>query len=174
MTYVWAYCAGLLTLINPCVLPLLPVVLAASLQGSRFGPAVLAAGLTLSFAAVGVGVGAFGWLADIGGRMVAHAAAAAMILFGAVLLVLRTSNAFAMALSPLAGRADAGIGRVGRDDGAVRDRHALGCGLVALYRPHARRCERRGPRADRPRHADVRRGRLHNIGRIGLRFPKGP
>ena len=133
MTYVWAYCAGLLTLINPCVLPLLPVVLAASLHSSRFGPAALAAGLTLSFAAVGVGVSAFGRLAGIDGEMVVHAAAAAMILFGAVLLVPRATNAFAMALSPLAGRADAGIGRVGRD--GMTGQFVTGTLLGAVWSP---------------------------------------
>lgn len=133
MTYVWAYCAGLLTLINPCVLPLLPVVLAASLQRSRFGPAALAAGLTSSFTAVGVGVSAFGWSAGIDGRMVAHAAAAAMILFGAVLLVPRATNAFAIALSPVAGRADAGIGRVGRD--GMTGQFVTGTLLGAVWSP---------------------------------------
>ena len=133
MTYVWAYCAGLLTLINPCILPLLPVVLAASLQGGRFGPAALAAGLTLSFTAVGVGVSAFGWLAGIDGRTTAHAAAAAMILFGAVLLVPRATNAFAMMLSPLAGRADAGIGRLGRD--GMAGQFVTGALLGAVWSP---------------------------------------
>ena len=47
MTYVWAYLAGTLTLINPCVLPLLPIIIAAAFQGSRLGPLMLAVGLTL-------------------------------------------------------------------------------------------------------------------------------
>ena len=67
MTYLWAYAAGLLTLVNPCVLPLLPIVIAAAFQSSRFGPLMLAAGLTLSFAVIGVGVTAFGDLAGIDG-----------------------------------------------------------------------------------------------------------
>ena len=44
-----AYLAGLLTLVNPCVLPVLPVVLAASLGSGPRGPLALAAGLSLSF-----------------------------------------------------------------------------------------------------------------------------
>ena len=59
MTYVWAYVAGLLTLINPCVLPLLPIVIAAAFQNSRLGPLALAVGLTVSFAVLGVSVTAF-------------------------------------------------------------------------------------------------------------------
>lgn len=39
MELVFAYAAGLLTLINPpCVLPVLPIVLATALNASRFGP----------------------------------------------------------------------------------------------------------------------------------------
>lgn len=36
MEFVFAYAAGLLTLINPCVLPVLPIVLATALQASRW------------------------------------------------------------------------------------------------------------------------------------------
>ena len=49
MEIVLAYGAGLLTLINPCVLPVVPIVLATALQASRFGPVALTAGMSLSF-----------------------------------------------------------------------------------------------------------------------------
>ena len=39
LTYLWAYVAGLLTLINPCVL--LPITIAAALQSSSRGPLAL-------------------------------------------------------------------------------------------------------------------------------------
>ena len=86
VTYFWAYLAGLLTLINPCVLPLVPIVVAAAFQSSRFGPMMLAAGLTLAFAIVGVSVTAFGHLAGVDGEQVSRAAAVLMVLFGLVLL----------------------------------------------------------------------------------------
>jgi cytochrome c-type biogenesis protein len=38
MEIVFAYFAGLLTLINPCVLPVLPIVLTTALQASKWGP----------------------------------------------------------------------------------------------------------------------------------------
>ena len=75
MTYVWAYLAGALTLINPCVLPLLPIIIAAAFQNSRLGPLALAAGLTLSFTVLGVGVTAFGHLAGIDDQTVSRAGA---------------------------------------------------------------------------------------------------
>ena len=62
MTLFWAWLAGVLTLINPCVLPLLPVIIAGAFQSSRHGPLFMAAGLTVSFTVVGVLVTAFGHL----------------------------------------------------------------------------------------------------------------
>ena len=92
MTYLWAYVAGLLTLINPCVLPLLPIVIAASFQNSRHGPLALAAGLTISFAVLGVSVTAFGHLLSVGADAVNRTAAVAMMGFGVVLLVPRAQT----------------------------------------------------------------------------------
>ena len=46
MEYVLGYAAGLLTLINPCVLPILPIVLATALQAGRLGPLAVAAGMS--------------------------------------------------------------------------------------------------------------------------------
>ena len=61
MEFIFAYGAGLLTLINPCVLPILPIVLATALNASRHGPLALAAGLSLSFVVLGMGVTVLGY-----------------------------------------------------------------------------------------------------------------
>ncbi|MEL7093202.1 MAG: cytochrome c biogenesis protein CcdA, partial [Pseudomonadota bacterium] len=60
MEFLFAYAAGLLTLINPCVLPVLPIVLVSALNASRLGPVALAAGMSVSFVTFGVLVTAFG------------------------------------------------------------------------------------------------------------------
>jgi len=104
-----AYGAGLLTLINPCVLPILPVVVAGSLQANRLGPAVLALGMSVSFIFFGVTIAAFGHLVGLDERSIADAGAILMIIFGAVLLVPRFSAAFADATTGMASRADAQI-----------------------------------------------------------------
>ena len=112
MTYVWAYVAGTLTLINPCVLPLLPIIIAAAFQSSRLGPLMLAVGLTLSFAVIGVGVTAFGHLAGIDDGLINRVAAVVMVAFGVILLVPRAQALLARIASPLASRANIGIDRV--------------------------------------------------------------
>ena len=133
MTYVWAYFAGTLTLINPCVLPLLPVVIAAAFQGSRLGPLMLAIGLTISFAVIGVGVTAFGHLAGIDGGLINRVAAMVMVLFGVVLLVPRAQALLARAASPLASRANVGIDRV--QGAGAAGQLAVGVLLGAVWSP---------------------------------------
>ena len=109
MELLLAYGAGLLTLINPCVLPILPVVVAGSLQANKLGPAVLAFGMSLSFIFFGVTIAAFGHVIGLDERNIAEAGAVLMIIFGAVLLIPRFSAAFADATTGMASRADAQI-----------------------------------------------------------------
>lgn len=109
MELILAYVAGLLTLINPCVLPVLPIVLANALQASRFGPLALAAGMGLAFVTLGFGVIAAGHLIGLTEQTVAQAGAVLMILFGLVLLVPQFSARFANATAGVSARADQGI-----------------------------------------------------------------
>ena len=133
MTYVWAYVAGTLTLINPCVLPLLPLIIAAAFQGSRLGPLMLALGLTLSFAVIGVGVTAFGHLVGIDDALINRLAAVVMVLFGVVLLVPRGQALLARVASPLANRANIGIDRV--QGAGAAGQLAVGVLLGAVWSP---------------------------------------
>lgn len=112
MEFLLAYGAGLLTLINPCVLPVLPIVLATALQASPRGPLVLATGMSLTFVILGVTVSAFGQAIGLTPDTLAQAGAVLMIGFGLVLLVPRFSTAFSTATAGVAGRADAGIDRL--------------------------------------------------------------
>lgn len=109
MDLVFGYLAGLLTLINPCVLPVLPIVLATSLQSDRHAPLLLAAGMSVSFVTLGLGVTAIGPSLGIGEDTVARGAALMMIVFGAVMVVPVLGGRFALATSGLAGRADTGM-----------------------------------------------------------------
>ncbi len=114
MDLILGYLAGLLTLINPCVLPVLPIVLASALQSSRLGPVALAAGMSLSFVLVGMAVAVLGHLVGLRAEDVARAGAVLMVLFGLVLLVPRLSAGFALATSGVSLRADAQIDGIDR------------------------------------------------------------
>jgi cytochrome c-type biogenesis protein len=82
-----AFLAGALTTINPCVLPLLPVVFASALASGRFGPAALVAGLVASFTLVGVAVAAGGSFLGLDERMLRTIAAVLFALIGIALAV---------------------------------------------------------------------------------------
>ena len=133
MTYLWAYVAGLLTLINPCVLPLLPIVIAAAFQNSRLGPLALAAGLIISFAVVGVSVTAFGHLVSIDADTVNRAAAVAMMGFGVVLLVPGAQTMLATLAAPLASRANSRLDA--RERAGVAGQLGVGILLGAVWSP---------------------------------------
>ncbi len=114
MELIFGYLAGLLTLINPCVLPVLPIVLATALQASRLGPLALAAGMSLSFVTLGLGVTLLSRVLPITQEDIANAGAVLMIGFGLVLLVPRFSESFATATAGFSARADAGLDDVDR------------------------------------------------------------
>ena len=78
---IFAYGAGLLTLINPCVLPVLPIVLVSALNADRRGPIALAAGMSLSFVAFGMLVASAGHAIGLNERLLAQVGAAMMIGF---------------------------------------------------------------------------------------------
>lgn len=107
MELLFAYLAGWLTLINPCVLPVLPIVLTASLGANARGPVALAAGMSLSFVILGLAVSALGPALGVYPEDVTRIAALAMIAFGAVMLLPALNRRFATATAGIAVAADA-------------------------------------------------------------------
>lgn len=133
MDLILGYTAGLLTLINPCVLPILPIVLATALQAGRAGPLALAAGMSLSFVVLGLLVASAGRALGITEETVSNAAAVLMIAFGAVLLVPRFSAVFASATGGVATRADTSIDDLSRD--SLNGQFVGGMLLGAVWSP---------------------------------------
>jgi cytochrome c biogenesis protein CcdA len=133
MELIFAYVAGLLTLINPCVLPVLPIVLATSLQSNRYGPLVLAAGMSVVFVVLGLFVATLGPAFGIDDIVMSQIGAVMMVCFGLVLLVPRLSERFATATAGFAGRADAAMD--GTDQLVPRGMFLGGMLLGAVWSP---------------------------------------
>ncbi|MCK0126617.1 cytochrome c biogenesis CcdA family protein [Gelidibacter sp. F2691] len=114
MELVFGYLAGLLTLINPCVLPVLPIVLATALQASRFGPLAVAAGMSVSFVTLGLLVTVLGYTIGLTEDMVARAGAILMIGFGLILMTPVLSERFATATAGVSAQADTTLDDVNR------------------------------------------------------------
>lgn len=133
MELLFAFAAGLLTLLNPCVLPVLPIVLAASLQADRRGPLALAGGLSLSFVTVGLFVIVLGASVGIDQDMMTTAGAWLMVGFGLVMMIPRLNERFAMATAGIAGTMD---GRMqGMDNAGLRGQFLGGVMLGAVWSP---------------------------------------
>jgi len=104
--------AGGLTTLSPCVFPLLPLVLGGALQGHRLAPVAMGLGMVLSFAGIGMLVGAAGPALGIDGDAVRIAGALLLIAFAAVLLVPAWSERFTQSMLPLATGAHAASSRL--------------------------------------------------------------
>jgi len=106
MELVFGYIAGLLTLINPCVLPVLPIVLASALQAGRHGPLAIAAGMGVSFVALGMLVATVGHSIGLTEELLSRVGAILMIGFGLFLLVPQLNSRFATATASFSSSAD--------------------------------------------------------------------
>ena len=82
-----SFLAGLLTTLSPCVLPLLPLILAGAAARSRFGPLVLIGALVLTSAALGLGIATLARGAAFDPEIICKIGATLLALMGLVLLV---------------------------------------------------------------------------------------
>ncbi|MBX2837345.1 MAG: cytochrome c biogenesis CcdA family protein [Gammaproteobacteria bacterium] len=112
MELVFGYIAGLLTLINPCVLPVLPIILASAMQAGRHGPLAVAAGMCLSFVTLGMLIATFGHTIGLTDQLMSRIGAVMMMVFGLVLLVPQLNNAFANATTALSSNADSSLAKM--------------------------------------------------------------
>ncbi len=133
MEFVFSYLAGLLTLINPCVLPVLPIVLVSAIDANKYGPIALAAGMSVSFVLFGVLVTAFGSSIGLTQETLAQMGAVLMIVFGTVLLVPMFARRFEMATAGMAAGADARINTI--NTGNLRGQFMGGLLLGAVWSP---------------------------------------
>lgn len=102
----WAYglsfAAGAITILSPCVLPVLPVVVGSAGQQHRYGPLALATGLIVSFASVGTIIASAGIAIGLDTSVLRFGAAAMLVIVGLVLVSSRLQHhveGFAMPLA---------------------------------------------------------------------------
>ena len=125
--------AGVLTTLNPCVLPMLPLVLTGAFAQGQWGPPALVAGLVVSFTALGVGLTAFGQSLGLDAQTVRRIAAVLLLLSGLVLVHPGTQALFARLTAPLAGGANSLLDRFSLE--GTRGQFTLGLLLGAVWSP---------------------------------------
>jgi len=107
-SYGLSFLAGVLSTLSPCVLPLLPILMASAAGTHRFGPFALVGGLMLSFTLIGVGLGTLGGSIGLEQGSLRAVGGVLLILFGAVM--------FSRALQE---RFSAAVGRLGMGQGLL-------------------------------------------------------
>lgn len=115
---VLAFAAGALTILSPCVLPLVPVVLGSAAQAHPRGPLALAAGLVVSFTLTGFLLATLGAASGFDGDWLRLLGAALLFAAGAALVIPVAQGLLTRAATPLADWANART--------AVLDRYGLG------------------------------------------------
>ena len=128
-----SYLAGLVTILNPCVLPLIPILIGSALGQSRMGPVALAAGLVTSFTTFGFGVIAFGYSIGLDEQLVRIAAGTLLAVAGVVLLVPRFQAALSGAAAPISSFGNQQLGRISGD--GVLGQFAVGLLLGLVWAP---------------------------------------
>ena len=130
-----ALLAGLLTVAAPCVLPMLPVLLGASVgQTSRWRPAFIALGFALAFCAAALLLGSVTQWAGLSPDLLRDAAIFMLLLFGLLMLWRRPFDWLGLRLSGLVNRAHAAGDRAGAGN---RGGFVLGLTLGVVWTPCA-------------------------------------
>ena len=125
--------AGLLSVLSPCVLPLLPLVLGAAAAEHRLGPAALAAGLALSFVAIGLFVATVGFAIGLDAGLFRLVAALLLVLVGLVLMVPVAQTRLAAAAGPVSDWTERRFG--GFSSAGLAGQFGVGLLLGAVWSP---------------------------------------
>ena len=105
MSYLLSLLAGVLTALSPCVLPLLPIVLASALGRHQLGPLALVSGLVLASGLFGLAIAMLGLRSGLDPRWVRGISGGLLAGFGLLLLVPRLQDGLSRRLSVLSGAA---------------------------------------------------------------------
>ncbi len=130
LNVLFAFAAGSLSILSPCVLPLVPVVLGTAASKGRYGPILLAAGLVLSFVVIGMFVSLVGFSIGLDGKFFRLISAVMLIAIGLLLAVPFLQRQFAVASGPVGNWVDHRFG-----GGEAGGQFGIGLLLGAVWSP---------------------------------------
>lgn len=128
-----ALLAGIFSTLSPCVLPLLPVVIAAAVSKHRLGPVALAFGLGISFVSIGLFVAVVGFSIGLDLTVFRMIGGGIMIAIGTVLVVPMLQLRLANAASPIGNWTERRYGNF--DVSGLRGQFLVGLLLGAVWSP---------------------------------------
>src|ERR1700679_743537 len=133
LTFGAAFAAGLLTVLSPCVLPILPIVFGAASSERRLGPVALAGGVAASFTIVGLFIAIVGFSLGIDETVFHKVFGVLLAALALVLLVPRLQHALERAIAPFSGWAGARITYL--NGSGLLGQAGLGVALGAVWSP---------------------------------------
>lgn len=125
--------AGSLTTLSPCVFPILPLVIGGAVQANRLAPLAMALCMAVSFALIGVVLGALGPALGIDSDSVRLLGAWLLIAFGLVMLVPVLNRRFTAWMLPIASSANAASAKL--EGGSLTGALLLGGVLGLVWSP---------------------------------------
>ena len=125
--------AGLFSILSPCVLPLVPIVLGTAVSEHRWGALALAAGLATSFTAIGLFVAAIGYSIGLDGEFFKMTGAVLLLAAGSALALPRFQIQLALAATPLAVWTERRFGEMAT--AGLRGQFGVGLLLGAVWSP---------------------------------------
>jgi cytochrome c-type biogenesis protein len=126
-----AFVAGAFTILSPCVLPLVPIVMGSAAQKHRWGPIALSASLVGSFTLAGLGLAASGSGSE--STTLRVVGATLLLLSGLVLILGRLQAGLGSVMAPVAawaGRRSEALDRFG-----LAGQAAIGAMLGLVWSP---------------------------------------
>lgn len=133
VSFMLAFVAGVLSVLSPCVLPLVPIVMATAASAHRYGPFALASGVAISFVGISLFVATVGFAIGLDGSFFRFVAASLLIVIGAILVVPVLQQRFAIAAGPISNWADQALGSYSGP--GVLGQFAVGLVLGAVWSP---------------------------------------
>ncbi|ROH86340.1 cytochrome c biogenesis protein CcdA [Pseudomethylobacillus aquaticus] len=132
-SYGLSFLAGTLSVLAPCVLPLLPILLGSALNTHKLGPLALAAGLAITFTVIGVLIASSGAVLGLEQDTLRRFAAVLLILFGVVLLSSHLQHYFSRLTAGLGNSGNNLLYRLSGD--TLAGQFLLGCVLGLVWSP---------------------------------------
>jgi cytochrome c biogenesis protein CcdA/thiol-disulfide isomerase/thioredoxin len=109
---VFAFVSGIITILSPCILPVLPIVLAGGSSGGKARPFGVISGFVVSFSFFTLALSAIVQALGVPADAMRYVAIALIVIFGLVMLIPKLFAGFEIAVSRIASRGSgAGSGR---------------------------------------------------------------
>ncbi len=135
--FLLAAVAGFLTILAPCILPLLPVLLGTSGGRSKMRPAMIVIGFVGTFSVIGAAFATVGSFLGIDNTTLRLVAVVLLFLFGLALVFEKAYERIAVLIQPAFARLSAKIGKGSQGKSDVWSGLAIGVSLGLVWTPCA-------------------------------------